>query len=402
MKDQSMLKSSIIILSLAAAIAAATPTTGYAQSGATEIREEQIYRSGTNAMNSEQWQNAIDQFSQIKGSRIDAATYWKAYAQNKLGQRAAALEAIALLIRQYPRSTWVNEARALEIEIRGASGQAAPAAATGGDEELKLLALNSLMNGDAEQAVPLLEKLLDSSQSTKLKDRALFVLSQSSSSRAQDVLAGIARGQVHPDLQMKAIQYLGVSGKKKALSDIYASGSTEAKRAVLKAMGVGGAKDELLAAARSERDPQLRKEAFRGLAVAGGQEQLRQLYKEATDAETKRELLRTAVVTGDQELLTSAMNDSDNEVQREAIRSLGVTGNNATANTILLNTYNAAKNPGSRRAAIDALFVRGAAHELIELAKKETDPEMKKQLVSKLSVMNNKEATDYLLQLLEK
>ena len=128
---------------------------------------------------------------------------------------------------------------------------------------------------------------------------------------------------------------------------------------------------------------------------------MRQLYKEATDADTKRELLRTAVVTGDQELLTNAMNDSDNEVKREAIRSLGVTGG-ANSVSILVNTYNAAKDPISRRGAIDALFVHGAAHELVELAKKETDPEMKKQLVSKLSIMNNKEATDYLLQLLEK
>ena len=397
-----MLKLSIIILMLAAAIAAAVPSIGYAQTPAAALHEEELYRSGKSAMDSEQWQNAIGQFSQIKGSLVDAATYWKAYSQNKLGQRAAALEALALLIRQYPRSTWINDAKALEIEIHGASGQAAPAAAAaGGDEELKLLALNSLMTMDAEQAVPLLEKLLDGSQSTKMKDRALFVLSQSSSTRAQDVLAGIARGQAHPDLQMKAIQYLGISGKKKLLSDIYPGLNTEAKRAVLKSFGVAGAKDELLAAARSERDPQLRKEAIRGLAIAGGQEQLRQLYKEATDADTKRELLRTAVVTGDQELLTNAMNDSDNEVKREAIRSLGVTGG-ANSVSILVNTYNAAKDPISRRGAIDALFVHGAAHELVELAKKETDPEMKKQLVSKLSIMNNKEATDYLLQLLEK
>jgi HEAT repeat protein len=401
MKEQSMLKSSIIILSLAAAIASGTPSTGYAQSGSAEAREEQIYKSGRNAINSEQWQNAIDRFSQIKGSNADEATYWKAYAQNKLGQRAAALEAITLLIRQYPRSTWVNEARALEIEILGASGQVAPAATAGGDEELKLLALNGLMGTDPERAVPLLEKLLDTSQSAKLKDRALFVLSQSGSTRAQDLLAGIARGQVHPDLQIKAIQYLGVSGKKKLLSDIYPGLNTEAKRAVLRSLGVGGAKDELLAAARSERDPQLRKEAINGLAVAGGQEQLRQLYKEAADAQTKRDLLRTAAITGDQELLTNAISDSDTEVQREAIRSLGVSGGSNSI-SILVNTYNTAKDPGNRQAAIEALFVRGAARELVELAKKETDPEMKKRLVSRLSIMNNKEATDYMLQLLEK
>jgi hypothetical protein len=401
MKIQSMLKSSIIIIILAAAIGASVPATAYAQSGSVEAREEQIYKTAKAAMDSGQWQSALDQFSQIKGSRVDAATYWKAYAQNKLGQRAAALETIASLVRQFPRSTWINDAKVLEIEIHGASGQVAPPAASSGDEDLKLYALNAIMGMDPEQAVPLLEKLLNGSQSTNIKQRALFILSQSSSTRAQDLMTSIARGQAQPDLQIKAIQNLGVSGKKKVLSDIYPGVNTEAKRAVLRAMGIAGAKDELLGAARSERDEQLRKEAFNGLAIAGGKEQLRQLYKEATEAQTKRDLLRTAVVTGDSELLTSAMNDSDDEVKREAIRSFSVTGDSAMVVRILVNTYNTWKGP-SRQAAIDALFVRGAAHELVELAKKETDPDMKKRIVSKLAIMNNKEATEYMIQLLEK
>jgi HEAT repeat protein len=395
-----MLKSSIIILSLAALLWA-TPITGLAQSGAVEAREEQIYKTATTAMNSEQWQNALDQFSQIKGSRGDAAAYWKAYAQNKLGQRAAALEGIASLIRQYPRSSWVDAARVLEIEIRGAAGQVAPPAAANGDEDLKLYALNAVMGMDPEQAVPLLEKLLSGSQSSKIKQRALFVLSQSSSTRAQDLMASIARGQVQPDLQIKAIQNLGVSGRKKALSDIYPGVSAEAKRAVLQAMGIAGAKDELLAAARSERDEKLRKEAVNGLAVAGGKEQLRQLYKESTDTQTKRDLLRSSVITGDSELLKNAMSDSDAEIRREAIRTMGVTGG-SDAISLLVNTYNADKDQSNRQAAIDGLFVHGAAHELVELLKKETDPEMKKRLVSKLSIMNNKEATEYMIQVLEK
>ena len=140
-------------------------------------------------------------------------------------------------MKQYPRSTWVNDARALEIEIRGASGQAT-ASAPDGDDDLKLYAINGLVNMDPERAVPLLEQVLSGSQSVKIKERALFVLSQSSSTRAQDLMAKIARGQVQPELQAKAIHNLGISGKKTLLSDIYAAaGSTETRRAALKAMG---------------------------------------------------------------------------------------------------------------------------------------------------------------------
>jgi hypothetical protein len=353
-------------------------------------------------MNGEQWQNAIDQFSEIKGSKADGAAYWKAYAQNKLGQRAAALETIATLLRQYPRSSWINDAKALEIEIHGAAGQAATSVADG-DENLKLIAINGLMNSDPERAIPLLQQLLTGTQSMKVKERALFVLSQSSSERAQDLMAKIARGEIQPDLQTKAIQNLGIAGKKKVLSDLYASSSsTEVKRAALKAMGIGGARDELLTAARSERDPQLRREAINGLAIGGGREQLRQLYKETTDSQTKRDLIHSAVVTGDSEfLVNSVQNESDFELKREALQTLGVTGGQNNA-PFLANIYTSDKDPRIRDAAINGLFVSGAAHELVELTKKETDPEMKRRLVSRLSIMNNKEATDYLIQLLEK
>jgi HEAT repeat protein len=398
-----MIKRFIIVLAFLAAIATLP---AQAQSSSAETREDQIYKSATAALNAQQWQNAIDQFSQIKGSKSDGAAYWKAYAQNKLGQRAAALETVGLMMKQYPRSTYINDAKALEIEIHGAAGQAAQgiqdAGSTQGDEDLKLYAINSLMSADPERAVPALEKLLGSSQSMRVKERALFVLSQSGSSRAQDLMAQIARGQVYPDLQSKAIQNLGISGKKKLLSDIYASGAgTEAKRAALKAMGIAGATDELLAAARSERDPQLRREAINSLAIAGGREQLRQLYKEATDTQTKRDLLRSANITGDQELLMNALNDSDVEVKREAVRTLGVAGGQEAV-ARLVNIYNSDKDRRIRDAALDGLFMRGAAHEMVDLAKKETDVEAQKRLVSKLALMNNKEATDYMIQLLEK
>jgi len=38
----------------------------------------------------------------------------------------------------------------------------------------------------------------------------------------------------------------------------------------------------------------------------------------------------------------------------------------------------------------------------VELARKETDPEMRKQIVEKLSVMGNREANDYLMEFLDK
>ena len=50
-----------------------------------------------------------------------------------------------------------------------------------------------------------------------------------------------------------------------------------------------------------------------------------------------------------------------------------------------------------------ALFIHGDAHSLIQLAKSENDPELRKCLVQQLSLMGkNKEAVDYLMQIVEK
>src|SRR5579862_4375343 len=105
------------------------------------------------------WQQAVDSYSQVVkagGAHVDEALYWQAYAQNKLGERGDALKSIAQLKRDYPRSSWIKDAGALEIEIRQAQGQPANPNAQE-DCELKLLAVNSLLNNDPERAVPILE-----------------------------------------------------------------------------------------------------------------------------------------------------------------------------------------------------------------------------------------------------
>ncbi len=51
---------------------------------------------------------------------------------------------------------------------------------------------------------------------------------------------------------------------------------------------------------------------------------------------------------------------------------------------------------------INGLFIQGNAKALIALARKETDPAMKKEIVTKLSVMGSKDATDFLMEILNK
>jgi HEAT repeat protein len=54
-----------------------------------------------------------------------------------------------------------------------------------------------------------------------------------------------------------------------------------------------------------------------------------------------------------------------------------------------------------KRAAIDGLFISGNAAALVALAKKETDRDLKRSIVEKLSIMGSPEAKEYMLELLK-
>src|SRR6202034_3152761 len=154
-------------------------------------------------------------------------------------------------------------ASALEIEVRQRSGQA-PRPDTQNDEDLKMLAIQGLMNSDPERAMPLLEKVLSSTATPREKSKALFVIAQSGSPQARQILGRIANRQRNPDMQRKAVEYLGIFGggeARKTLAEVYAKTSDEAvKRAVLKSYMISGDKEDLFAAAKSENDVWLRRE----------------------------------------------------------------------------------------------------------------------------------------------
>jgi len=51
---------------------------------------------------------------------------------------------------------------------------------------------------------------------------------------------------------------------------------------------------------------------------------------------------------------------------------------------------------------LNAYFIGGNAHALVATAKTEKDPELRKRAIEKLSLMNTKEGSDFLMELLNK
>jgi hypothetical protein len=72
------------------------------------------------------------------------------------------------------------------------------------------------------------------------------------------------------------------------------------------------------------------------------------------------------------------------------------------AGDVLVSLYGGETNREIRKHVIEALFLQGNAKALVEIGRKESDPQLKKEIVTKLSHMNAKDATDFLLEILNK
>jgi tetratricopeptide (TPR) repeat protein len=364
------------------------------------------YDAGTRALDEHKYDEAIRRFNGVidsKSPRADGALYWKAYALNRAGRRDEALASLATLRQNYPTSRWLNDAQALESEVKQGSGQAvSPADET--NEDLKLMAINSLMNADPERAMPLLEGLLKGNSAPGLKDRALFVLTQNRSPRAQQILFEYARGAGNPDLQLRAIRYIGMSGTSDAqqrLSAVYTtSNDPEVKREIIRSLMVSKGRDPLFNLAKSEKDADLRAEAIRQLGAMKATDQLSQLYAVETSADNKIQIVRALYAAGAADkLLDLVRNEKDPAVRSEAVRNLAMS--RSTTPETLASLYTADTDAKARRDLINGLHSRGDAKAMVDLARKETDPAMKKYIVQRLGSMQNKEAVDYMMELLK-
>jgi len=417
----------------------------------TQSSEQALYARGKSALDRSRWTDAVETFSRVvemKGQKADGALYWKAYAQNRLGQRAEALATLGEMQKGHPKSSWLSDARALEVEVRQATGQPVRPEAEM-DEDIKLIALTGLLESDPERSIPMLEKVLQGSSSPRVKSRALFVLAQSRSPKSREILARAAKGGMNPDLQLDAVKYLGIHGgpeNRQLLADLYAGTSDiDVKRQILRSFAMVQDRDRLLGLAKTEKSPELRAEAVRQLGmVKGGQEDLYQLYRADLSAEVRQQIISAMMMSRSLDhLLDIARTEKDAKLRAQAIRNLGMMGGRWMAFTTepghapvvvtvpeprvfdrttgkagaeaaadketaakitreLVAIYKADKDADVRKAVVNALYMQRNATALVEIARAEVDPELKKDLVQKLSTMKSKEATDYLMELLVK
>jgi HEAT repeat protein len=255
------------------------------------------------------------------------------------------------------------------------------------DEELALAALEGLMAQPSERALPIIKKVLAGSQTTLVKQRALFVLSQMDSPEAQQILVQTTRS-TDPAMRAEAIRSIGIGGNSKsldALLDVYKSGDGAVKQDVLQAWLIAGRKDAVYQAAVSAKSEEEARNAIHILGAMGATEELRKL---GSQPNASPGLLEAYAISGDLESLRKlATGAGDRSVRIEAVRRIGIIQGEG-ARTALQEIYASNTDPEFKEAALQGMMIGGDEQGVLKLYRASKSSEEKRALLRVLSTMD--------------
>ena len=254
-------------------------------------------------------------------------------------------------------------------------------------EELALAAMEGLMAQSSERALPIIKKVLNGTQTTLVKKRALFVLSQIDGPEAEEILIQTSRS---PDaaLRSEAIRSIGIGGHDKslaALQEIYKAGDADVKEQVLHAWLIADRKAEVYQAALNAKSEEEAAEAIHILGAMGAVEELRKLGDRPN---ASRKLVDAYAISGDLASLRKiAESGADPSLRAEAVQQIGVIGDDA-ARGALRDIYSRSTDTKIKDAALQGLLIADDEQGVLALYKAATTTEEKRALLRTLTMMD--------------
>ncbi len=440
------------------------------------------FRIGRDLIEDEKWEQAEKRFRDFlrdypKHKESDAAIYWLAFTQKKQQHFAEAEQLLVKLTNEYPKSNWLDDAKALRLEIAPSVGNVAyvtevirparpaaragvqdvrprplpapePAAAitfaevpefpvaplaplspaglagldalsittqasvrSGMDEkdEIKAIALQSLMQSNPERALPYIADILknDSKASSGLKEHAIRLLGQSRGSNSVTILLDLARGQSDVKLRRSAIYSLSNIEDDKVfdlLSDLASkSEDVEISKAALRALANTRnpkARQKLFEIARSGNNEDLRGQAVQGLVNRGDETLVDELVKIYQSDKSLK--VRKQVISGLSQMVGHGYRFHFPAIAPGSGTSIGSAS--GSSGPIVRSPGSVSTTPKQaelldRRSEAQKKSSEKAVKALLQLFDAEADESLKNIFLSAFSQSNSKEALQKLMQI---
>lgn len=382
-----------------------------------------IFRQGRSAIEREDWEDAAAKFDGYiagypKGRDVDAALYWLAYALKKQRKFQAADERLERLLGEFPRSTWADDARAMQAEIAPQTGKKVELEGIA-DDELKMVALQSLFQSDPQRAAVYVREILktDSRASRELKETAVNLLGQRQDADSFALLSDIARSQPDPELRASAIHRLGQFRGEAALDELLkiydAERDTDVKSRVLHSLSQNNsprAYGKLLDVARGGDNAELRQTAIHWIGQRRDAQVFDDLMRilntdrnEEIGARILHSLSQMPDARAEAKLLEVARSSSGNSthLRTQAIHWLGQKRREGIVEE-LMSIFRADRNEEIRGAVLHALSQNNSPRSrelLLDIARTSDDMQSRRQAIHWLGQRGDAASLELLIKL---
>lgn len=423
---------------------ASAPPTPYGEAGPADS----LYRLGRDAINNSDWRRAASYFAQIsdkypRSEYAADAPYWRAFALYKAGRTDDLREALRALDMQqskFPKAGTAADGKELAVRIRGVLAQQGdvnaaeavsraaapnkPCVRDDNDTEIRAAAMNALLQMDAEGAVPIIKQVLAKKDecSVALREKAVFLLSQKKTSETETILLDVLNNDPSGSVREQAVFWMGQVRTERAataLEEIV----TSAKDIDLRVKAVHALHETnlprsiamLRRLAESEATPeQVREQAIFWLGQrrsAENAEFLKTLYGKMGSGRSGDEWKKKVMFAlsqmrccgNDRWLLNLAFdNNSSAEVRGHALWTAGQAG---IAGSDLVVVYDRVTDDEVKEKLIWVMSEsrdRAATDKLIDIARGDKDPEMRKKALFWLGQKNDPRVRAILTEILTK
>ena len=404
---------------------------------------DSLYRAARAALSDGDYRKAAALFQRVsesfpKSTYVESALYYQAFALYRNGEGAdlhTALLTLQQLSARYPKSATLHDAATLRTRICGAlarQGNASCAAdisvqaesasvncpSENDDNDVRIAALNGLMQMDGARALPILRKVLARRDacSIGLRRKALFLVAQKDDPDVVDILLSSARDDPNHDVREQAIFWLSQSRSARAaelLDSILVHSDDQGLRekalfALAQQSGGDGVAKIREFAARDDIPPELREKAVFWLGQTDGSANttfLQQLFGRVTDQNLKEKILFALSQKRESSdwLIHVATDDHETtEIRKKAIFWAAQGGIPLSQ---LIGLYNRVSDHDLREQLIFAYSQRGepaAFDELVSIAKTDKDPEARKKAVFWIGQSSDPRAAQVLQELIDK